>query len=95
MIRLDLINRAKRRECDVVIITFELARSSIDFLNMVDWTCVLVDEVHRIKDNGSQITRALNSLHCQKRFGLTGTPFQVNVNDLVNENYLFFLHDNE
>lgn len=81
--RLDVINRAKRKECDVVLITFELARSSIEFLNTVDWTCVMVDEVHRIKESGSQVTKALCSLKCQIRFGLTGTPFQNNLKEVL------------
>lgn len=77
--RLDLLNIAKRKECDVLLVTYETARSSIDFLNVVDWTCVLLDEVHRIKETGSQISKALCSLRCKLRFGFTGTPFQVNL----------------
>ncbi|XP_034240340.1 DNA excision repair protein ERCC-6-like 2 [Thrips palmi] len=81
--RLDLINRARRKECDVVLITFELARSCIDLLNMVDWTCILADEVHRIKEYNSQITKALCRLRCQIRFGFTGTPYQNNLKEVL------------
>ncbi|KAJ1525630.1 hypothetical protein ONE63_008848 [Megalurothrips usitatus] len=80
--KFEVINKAKRKECDVLITTFEFARSSIDLLNTVEWACVLADEVHRIKDPTSQISKALNSLHCNSRFGFTGTPYQNNMEEM-------------
>ena len=44
---------------EVVLTTFETARSHIDDLNGVDWDCVIVDEVHKIKDPKSKVSSAI------------------------------------
>ncbi|XP_052124921.1 DNA excision repair protein ERCC-6-like 2 isoform X2 [Frankliniella occidentalis] len=80
--RSDLLTRAKLKQYDVLLVSHDTARLSIDYLNCVDWTCVIVDEVHRIKDSHSQLTMALQSLRCKLRYGLTGTPFQNNLKEV-------------
>ena len=67
---------------EVVLTTFETARKDIDELNGVDWDCVIVDEVHRIKDPKSKVTMALKSLRCRRRIGLTGTLLQNKYEEL-------------
>ena len=49
---------------------------------IIDWDCIIVDEVHRIKEVKSKITIALKSLKCRTRIGLTGTLVQNKYNDL-------------
>ena len=44
---------------EVVLTTFETARKDIDELNGADWDCVIVDEVHRIKDPKSKVQRII------------------------------------
>ena len=67
---------------EVVLTTFETARKDIDELNGVDWDCVIVDEVHRIKAPKSKVTLALKSLRCRRRIGLTGTLLQNKYEEL-------------
>lgn len=44
---------------------------------------VVLDEAHTIKDNRSSTTRAISMLNAEKRWGLTGTPIQNRINDLL------------
>ena len=56
-----------------MITTFDLARQDIDLLDDLAWSCIIVDEVHSVKNSTSKITEALSRFHCTRRFGLTGT----------------------
>lgn len=53
-------------------------------LNMIDFNTVIIDEVHRIKDPKSQISRALKAAsgNARFRFGLSGTPIASKPYDL-------------
>ncbi|KAG6890202.1 hypothetical protein C0995_010213 [Termitomyces sp. Mi166 len=59
-----------------VLTTFDLARKDIDVLDTLPWTCIFVDEVHRVKNVTSKITMAYHQFECERRFGLTGTTIQ-------------------
>ena len=59
-----------------VLTSFDLARREIDLLDDLPWSCVFVDEVHRVKNARSKITEAYHQFTCQSRFGLTGTAIQ-------------------
>ncbi|KAF5375367.1 hypothetical protein D9615_008005 [Tricholomella constricta] len=66
----------KMGRLDVVLTTFDLARRDIDILDSLPWTCVFVDEVHRVKNISAKITVAYHQFVCNRRFGLTGTTIQ-------------------
>jgi len=53
-------------------------------LNAIDFNTVIIDEVHRIKDPKSQISRALKAAtgDARFRFGLSGTPIASKPYDL-------------
>lgn len=53
-------------------------------LNQIDFNTVIIDEVHRIKDPKSQISRALKAATGDARFryGLSGTPIAATPDDL-------------
>ena len=76
------LQQARIGRVEVVLTTFETARNDIDDLNGVHWDCVIVDEVHRIKDPKSKVTMALKSLRCRRRIGLTGTLLQNKYEEL-------------
>ena len=76
------LQQARIGRVEVVLTTFETARKDMDALNGVDWDCVVVDEVHRIKDPKSKVTEALKSLRCRRRVGLTGTLLQNKYDEL-------------
>jgi SNF2 family DNA or RNA helicase len=61
-------------------------------LNMIDFNTVIIDEVHRIKDPKSQISRALKAATGDARFryGLSGTPIASKPYDLFSAlNWMF------
>lgn len=60
----------------VVLTSFDLARRYIDILDDLPWSCIIVDEVHRVKNESSKIALAYHQFACQNRFGLTGTTIQ-------------------
>lgn len=61
---------------DVVLTTFDLARRDIALLEDLPFSCVIVDEVHRVKNEVAKITVAFHQFNCARRFGLTGTTIQ-------------------
>ncbi|KAG6891444.1 hypothetical protein C0992_006703 [Termitomyces sp. T32_za158] len=71
-----VLNDFKMGRLDVVLTTFDLARKDIDILDTLPWTCIFVDEVHRVKNVTSKITVAYHQFACERRFGLTGTTIQ-------------------
>ncbi|KAJ2927608.1 hypothetical protein H1R20_g9482, partial [Candolleomyces eurysporus] len=72
----------KMGRLDVVVTTFDLARRDIENLCDLAWTCVIVDEVHRVKNESSKITNAFHQFACPRRFGLTGTAIQNSYQEL-------------
>ncbi|KAJ8516205.1 hypothetical protein ONZ45_g6480 [Pleurotus djamor] len=67
---------------DVVVTSFDLARRHINELDTLPWSCVIVDEVHRLKTDTAKITQALHQFVCTRRFGLTGTAIQNSYDEL-------------
>ena len=57
----------------LVLTTFDLARRDIDLLDDLPFTCVFVDEAHRVKNPRSKLTEAFHRFKCLRRFGVTGT----------------------
>jgi len=62
--------------CIPVLTTFDLARRDIALLEDLPFSCVIVDEVHRVKNEAAKITVAFHQFTCARRFGLTGTTIQ-------------------
>ena len=52
-------------------------------LHLLNFKRLILDEAHIIKDNKSSTTKAIMHLKSEKRWGLTGTPVQNRVNDLL------------
>lgn len=46
------------------------------------WGCVVVDEVHQARNPKGQLHRALVSLDCKRKLGLSGTPLQNSISDV-------------
>ncbi|KAI3402961.2 RAD54 [Candida oxycetoniae] len=63
----------------VLIISYETLRRNVDKLAGTEVGLMLADEGHRLKNGDSLTFTALNSLKCERRIILSGTPIQ---NDL-------------
>ncbi|PPQ63446.1 hypothetical protein CVT24_004978 [Panaeolus cyanescens] len=74
--REEVLRDFKLGRLDVVLTTFDLARKDIEVLDDLAWSCVIVDEVHRVKNEASKLTKAYHQFRCLRRFGLTGTTIQ-------------------
>nr|XP_060618047.1 DNA excision repair protein ERCC-6-like 2 isoform X1 [Anolis sagrei ordinatus]XP_060618048.1 DNA excision repair protein ERCC-6-like 2 isoform X1 [Anolis sagrei ordinatus]XP_060618049.1 DNA excision repair protein ERCC-6-like 2 isoform X1 [Anolis sagrei ordinatus] len=76
------LNRIKQGKCEIALTTYETLRLFLDELNSLEWSAVIVDEVHRIKNPKAQITQTMKALTCKVRLGLTGTILQNNMKEL-------------
>ncbi|MBN3325248.1 ER6L2 protein, partial [Atractosteus spatula] len=74
--------RVKKGKCEFALTTYETLRLYLDDFNSIDWSAVIVDEAHKIKNPNSQITQAMKELKCTVRVGLTGTILQNNMEEL-------------
>ncbi|XP_039946386.1 DNA excision repair protein ERCC-6-like 2 isoform X2 [Hirundo rustica] len=78
----DDLSRIKQGKCEVALTTYEILRLYLDEFNSIEWSAVIVDEAHRIKNPKAQITQTMKSLKCCVRIGLTGTILQNNMKEL-------------
>ncbi|XP_035022492.2 DNA excision repair protein ERCC-6-like 2 isoform X1 [Hippoglossus stenolepis] len=74
--------RIRKGRIEIALTTYETLRLSLDQFNNIDWSAVVVDEAHKIKNPKSQITQAMKELKCKVRIGLTGTILQNNLEEL-------------
>ncbi|KAI6654993.1 Lymphoid-specific helicase [Oopsacas minuta] len=88
---LDVIKRKRRPDPEVqyqsnkrpVVIThYDLIRHDFKKLVPVQWTYMVLDEGHKIKNSMSRTSRDLSSFRCDSRLILTGTPIQNNLTEL-------------
>ncbi|XP_041336685.1 DNA excision repair protein ERCC-6-like 2 isoform X3 [Pyrgilauda ruficollis] len=78
----DDMSRIKQGKFEVALTTYEILRLYLDEFNSIEWSAVIVDEAHRIKNPKAQITQTMKSLKCSVRIGLTGTILQNNMKEL-------------
>ncbi|MDR2563027.1 MAG: hypothetical protein LBC98_03695 [Prevotellaceae bacterium] len=67
---------------DVIIISYGLLRSDVEFLNSYTYSCLVLDESQYIKNPDSVIYRSVISLRANQRIALTGTPIENSLSDL-------------
>ncbi|NWS44565.1 ER6L2 protein, partial [Probosciger aterrimus] len=78
----DYLSRIKQGKCEVALTTYEILRLHLYEFNSVEWSAVIVDEAHRIKNPKARITQTMKSLKCSVRIGLTGTILQNDMKEL-------------
>ncbi|KAI7898532.1 SNF2 family N-terminal domain-containing protein [Cokeromyces recurvatus] len=71
---------------DVVVTTYQLILSDKETLFNFEWYRIVLDEAHYIKNHQTKISIRCCELQAKKRWCLTGTPIQNNINEL----YSFF-----
>lgn len=78
--------RNENGKIDIILTTYGTAESDYrrktGFLYELDYTRLILDEAHSIKDSRSNTSNAISHLKSQYRWGLTGTPVQNRVGDL-------------
>ncbi|XP_021071198.1 DNA excision repair protein ERCC-6-like 2 isoform X1 [Mus pahari] len=74
--------RLKQRKCEIALTTYETLRLCLEELNSLEWSAVIVDEAHRIKNPKARVTEVMKAVKCKVRIGLTGTILQNNMKEL-------------
>ena len=57
----------------------------------INWSSIIIDEAHRIKEPKALVTIAAKKLRAKSRVGLTGTPLQNCLNELWYELKLIYI----
>lgn len=70
------------QRCHVSIASFGLVRSKEDIQSQ-QWDLLIVDEAHRLRNEGTLIQDVIARLNTDRRWFLTGTPFERDSADLV------------
>ena len=69
-------------EADIVILSYGLLRSKIEFFSKIPWLCAIIDESHNIKNIHSITSKAVCQLRSTHKVALSGTPIMNNTMDL-------------
>jgi hypothetical protein len=73
---------ASLRQVDWVLTTYETMRDYHISLGLIDFKCVVFDEMQKIKNPASMMTNAAQALHGDFVVGLTGTPIENSLSDI-------------
>ncbi|KAH0484117.1 MAG: hypothetical protein KVP17_004920 [Porospora cf. gigantea B] len=84
---------------DITVTTYETCvTEEWFFADNIKWSCLILDEAHKIKNQTSRVRHSLDRVSANMRVLLTGTPLQNNVRELFTLlNFLFptVLRDSE
>ena len=67
----------------LVMTTYQLVHNDRAVLSEQSWDRVILDECHTIRNKKGKITRACYSLRAKSKWGITGTPIQNYVSDVI------------
>ncbi|MCM8525722.1 MAG: DEAD/DEAH box helicase [Lentisphaeraceae bacterium] len=69
-------------EYDVIIANYHIVRNDLDFLELLEFSLVVLDEAQMIKNPQAKITHSVKRLKSEKRLALSGTPVENRLSDL-------------
>ena len=70
-------------KCHVLITTYDLVRQDRNLIENSQPDLVVADEVQRIKNSATSTAQAVRTIPATRRWGLTGTPIENNLDDLI------------
>ncbi len=70
-------------QSDVVLTTYGLVRNHVEELSQIQFPLVIFDEAQNLKNAGTQSYQAARQLQADMWLGLTGTPVENRVEDLL------------
>lgn len=79
-----ILEKLEGSAVEVLITSFDSFRIHGSILSEINWEIVIVDEVHRLKNEKSKLYGACLDLKTSKRIGLTGTIMQNKIMELFN-----------
>ncbi len=76
------LNAANWRDAGVVLTTYETLRDYHFSFARTRFGLIIYDEIQKLKNPGSQMTRAAKALNAEFTLGMTGTPVENRLQDL-------------
>jgi DNA helicase INO80 len=76
------ISYTEEAEFHVLITSYQLVVSDVNYLQKMKWQYMILDEAQAIKSSQSSRWKTLLGFHCRNRLLLTGTPIQNNMQEL-------------
>ncbi|XP_067904816.1 chromodomain-helicase-DNA-binding protein 6 isoform X2 [Heterodontus francisci] len=67
---------------NAIITTFEMILADCPELRKIQWSCVVIDEAHRLKNRNCKLLEGLKLMALEHKVLLTGTPLQNTVEEL-------------
>jgi superfamily II DNA or RNA helicase len=74
--------QAQVKKTDLILCSFGLVRSDIDWFEKQEFSYVILDESQAIKNPQANITKAVQKLNAKYRLVMTGTPLENSTMDL-------------
>ncbi|KAK1925843.1 P-loop containing nucleoside triphosphate hydrolase protein [Papiliotrema laurentii] len=75
-------NTFLRGYLDIILVSYETARISVEQLKDLPFSVVIADEAHRLKEPKAAITLAMKKLQCPSCFALSGTIVQNRLDEM-------------
>jgi SNF2 family DNA or RNA helicase len=54
------------RRADVLLMSYEMLRTNREQIEQIKWTCIIFDEIHRLKNIHSKLTIECSKLECKQ-----------------------------
>ena len=67
---------------DVLITSYDLLRRDIDLYKYLSFECMVIDEAQFIKNQTTQLSKAVKSIRARFKAALTGTPIENRLSEL-------------
>ncbi len=80
--RVRVTSEIDEEETDVIITSYDLLRRDIDLYKYLSFECMIIDEAQFIKNQTTQVARAVKSISASFKAALTGTPIENRLSEL-------------
>jgi len=70
------------QESDILITTYDIVRRDLPKLKKEKIDCLIIDEAQKIKNQNTEISKAVKSLKVKYKIALSGTPVENNLSEL-------------
>jgi SNF2 family DNA or RNA helicase len=80
--KISVLESAKANKLDVVLLSYDTLVSSTKQLNGLNFSCVIFDEAHKVKNRNSKLFSSCWKLRIKRKYGLTGTVMQNSFEEL-------------
>ena len=78
----DFTHVIEKKKPQVILSTYGTVSQDAEFLQMIDWTTVVLDEAQNIKNMQTLQSRAIRKLQGEHHIALTGTPVENRLSEL-------------